>query len=135
MPAWQKYAKFLKKKGVIFQLHSCGKNEGLLSAFYLAGMQRPPPILIYVPPSLRYEQNSSGSQQVQCSLTFICSAGTPASSSCLRLMPLMSMWHFSFLRSSGVLEMNSCANAQFSAKAAATSMPASKQHLLIPGPM
>lgn len=39
MPAWQKYAKFLKKKGVIFQLHSCGKNEGLVPGFIEAGVQ------------------------------------------------------------------------------------------------
>ena len=60
---------------VWFRRGSCAlcssPSGGLLSAFYLAGMQRPPPILIYVPPSLRYEQNSSGSQQVQCSLTRI----------------------------------------------------------------
>ena len=78
--------------------------RGLLSAFYLAGMQRPPPILIYVPPSLRYEQNSSGSQQVQCSLTFICSAGTPASSSCLRIDALdvyVALFVFEVFRCSG----------------------------------
>lgn len=39
MPAWQRYAAFLKEKGVIFQLHSCGKNETLVPCFIEAGVQ------------------------------------------------------------------------------------------------